>query len=33
VEVEDKTEKKGLTPEDAATDEEYVLLKTEVEAE
>jgi hypothetical protein len=33
VEVQDKTEKKGLTPEDAATDEEYVILKTEVEAE
>ncbi len=33
VEVQDKTEKKGLTPEDAVTDDEYVILKTEVDAD
>ncbi|MBS1629570.1 MAG: lytic transglycosylase domain-containing protein [Bacteroidetes bacterium] len=33
VEVQDKTEKKGLSPEDAATDDEYVILKTEIDTD
>ena len=33
VEVQDETQTKGLTPEQAAEDEQFVLLKTEVESD
>jgi membrane-bound lytic murein transglycosylase D len=33
VEVQDKMAQKGLTPEDAVKDDEYVMLKTEVEVD
>jgi hypothetical protein len=33
VEVQDAMGQKGLTPKDAVTDEQYVVLKTEIELE